>query len=203
MCVLRSKLIYSTHLAFTVSKGIHPQKVTRKVNNTEVPLDIFEYLFVHAQRLPEKNMLRPINKHRYSTKSRNDRGETIRERRTSELEGEEENNRMNDDRHKRKLYQRALGLFNRVEVTQEQVTCTCENFHRFGRCEDSELIGFICLGELGYPSTEEVVDFNEVKEGYSVVSDRLRNKVMNLVDVDKISVSPPPKDPSRILQQPE
>ena len=82
------------------------------------------------------------------------------------------------------------------------VTCTCENFRRFGRCKDSELMAFICLGKDGVPSDSNAVDFNACKEGYDVVSGRLREKVLNLVDPGRVCVKAPQQDPSKVLQEP-
>ena len=48
-------------------------------------------------------------------------------------------------------------------------------------CEDSELVGFISLGEAGYPTQKDVVDFNSRKDGYADISSKLREKVLNLV----------------------
>ena len=80
------------------------------------------------------------------------------------------------------------------------VTCTCENFRRFAKCEDSELLGFICLGELGRPTAKSVVDFNDCNEGFDTVSKRLRKKVLNLVDAGAVHVAAPSQDPFKVLQ---
>ena len=167
-------------------------------NGQHVPLDICEYLFVHAQRLDDKSMLRPINKLRYASKSRSDVGENKKSKGVEELEESESDE--NDVRRKRKLFQRGLGLFHRLVVDENSVTCTCENFRRFGKCEDSELLGFVFLGEKGHPTQNDAVDFNACKDGYGELSSRLRNKVLNLVDVGNLAINPPQQDPTRVQQ---
>ena len=181
---------------------MHPAKNTRIENGVSVRMDIFEYLFVHAQRLPDKDFLRPINKHKYSSRSRHATGENNKQKQTKELSADSPN--CGDPRRQRKLFQRGLGLFNKLVVSDDEVTCSCENFRRFGKCEDSELLGFICLGEKGYPSSA-MVDFNDWKEGYPVVSSRLRKKVLNLMDAKGmiVHVAAPSQDPSKLLQDPK
>ena len=123
----------------------------------------------------------------------------------NDLNDEEEENSADNDRCKRKLYQCALGLFHTIIVTENAVTCTCENFRRFGRYEDSKLMIFICLGELGQPTEHDnhAVDFSDIKEGYPVISKRLREKVLKLVEHGKTTVDAPAQDPSSFLQDPE
>ena len=170
-----------------------------------MPMDIFEYLFIHSQRLPDRDLLRkPINKKKYTSRSKHATIETVRDNHTNDLTAEEDED--GDPRRDRKLYQRELGLFHKLVVRAAEgdkstVTCTCENFRRYGKCEDSELMGFICLeGKSGQPTDDNAVDFNDCKEGYDVVSKRLRAKVLSLVDAKCVCIQAPPKDPSEVLQ---
>jgi len=181
---------------------MHPDITTRKdENGNEIRLDVFEYLFRHAQRLSQKTLLRPINTHRYCTRTRHAVGENSKEKNAKEL-ADNERTAENDLQRERKLFQRDLGLFNKLVVGDKGVVCTCENFRRFGMCEDSELVGFICLGEAGYPTQKHAVDFNSSKDGYPNISSKLREKVLNLVHTESTGDihAPPPKDPSTFLQ---
>ena len=181
---------------------LHPSNITRTRNGKRVELDVCEYLFIHAQRLPCKSMLRPINKLKYASKSRDHGTEKTSAKLTKELTDEvAEDQGAHDNRN---LYQRGLGLFNKVVVKDDNVTCTCENYRRFGKCEHSELMGLVCLGEKGYPTDKHAIDFNACKEGFGVLSSRLRDKILNLVgtrsDV-QVKVHPPAQDPSSSIIQ--
>ena len=180
---------------------MHPSKITRTENGAKVMMDVTEYLFVHSQRLPEKEMLRPINTHKYSSKTRDDVGEKSKKKETENHRSDECDNDA-DPRAERKLYQRALGLFNKLVVNGKTVTCTCENFRRFGKCEDSELIAFVALGEKGFPTQKDVIDFNACKDGYSEISLRITNKLLDLVDAGTVCIPAPPQDPAVALQDP-
>ena len=123
-------------------------------------------------------------------------------KRTKELRDENEGS--GNPRWQRRLFQRGLGLFNTLVVGNDKVTCTCENFRRFGNCEESELFGLICLGEKGYPPP--IVDFVQWADGYAKMSDRLRTKVLNLVDAAvgiNVIITAPSEDPSKVLQEPK
>ena len=73
-----------------------------------------------------EGMLRPINKLKYASKSRDDGAENSKTNQIPELK----NNMAEEDKiaNKRKIYQRGLGLFNKLVVGEAEVTCTCENF---------------------------------------------------------------------------
>ena len=177
---------------------MHPNKITRKENGVPVRLDVFEYLFRHAQRLPDKQFLRPINKHKYSSRSRHGVGETQNEKEINQMTLLDD---ADSDLHQQKLYQRALGLFNKIVVQDDEVTCSCENFCRFEKCEDSELFAFICLGESGYPKQHHAINFHACKDGYPQISSRLREKVLDLVGAGEADVDAPPQDPAKSLQE--
>ena len=97
------------YISPTHAIGIHPSKTTRIRDGVTEQMDIFEYLFVHAQRLPDKRLLRPINKHKYTSRSRHDTVENTKQSRMDELK-EEEGIEENVRQGKRKLFQRGLGL---------------------------------------------------------------------------------------------
>ena len=88
------------------------------------------------------------------------------------------------------------------DTTNTKVTCTCENFRRFGNCQDKELFGFICLGKEGEPAVDDAVDFIDCQDGYDVAAKRLRQKVLDLVDSGSVRVQAPPKDPCKVMQNP-
>ncbi len=178
---------------------IHPDKVTRvEENGNVIQMSIFEYLFIHGQRFQDRKVLRPINTHRYSRSKQ--------EKEEKDQASDRENLRLKDigeKNKKMKLYQRALGTFNRIVVKNGTVTCNCENFRRFGKCEDSELVGFIALGKGGYPKSTDV-DFNDCKLGFEHLSKELRKKVCALVGNTKdvaVRIPAPVKDPFYSLQQ--
>ena len=167
----------------------------RKIYYPE-PLTNFKVFFPFS----DKDLVRPINTHKYSTNTKNDRGERIKQKRTKELRDENEGS----DNPRRHLFQRGLGLFNTLKVGNDEVICSCENFHRFGKCEESELFGFICLGKKGYPP--HIGDFITYADGYVKMADRLRKKVLNLVDADagnNVIITAPSKNPSKVLQEPK
>ena len=181
----------------------HPHRITRLDDTgSRVAMSIFEYLFVHAQRMSDKKDLRKINTNKWA-KSKGEINETRKKEQTDELKKsamkEESNSSM-------KLYQRGLGLFNKLVVTNGQVSCNCQNFRRFGRCEDSELIGFICLGKDGYPSDASVVDCIGCRTGYGAITKMLHEKMFTLVERqkdadDRMVLSAPRRDPTRFLQE--
>lgn len=181
---------------------MHPSVITRTKNGVQVQMDISEYLFVHAQRLENTEMLRPVNQLKYKRKSRSGVGETNKLSRMKQLR-EKDGCDEDDALGRRKLYQRGLGLFNKLVVNEHGVTCSCENFRRFGMCEDSELLGFVCLGERGQPTQETAIDFNRCKEGFPTLSSRLQKKLLDLVDAGNVSVQAPPQDPSKVRQDPQ
>jgi len=179
---------------------MHPSIITRIDEEGEkVAMDVCEYLFVHGQRMQNKTMLRPINKLKYGSNSRDDRaeGDTSKKRKDHSKHAEDEE----DERRKRKLFQRGLGLFNKLVVAETGVTCTCENYGRFGNCLDSELFGFMCLEDKGYPTQLHAVHFNAPKEGYPTLSKKLARKVLDLVDTGEVSINPPPQDPYEVLHE--
>ena len=178
---------------------MHPLKTTRiHQSGEQTQIDIREYLFVHAQRLENKTQLRPINTMRYPSRSRKGTGETQKAQQIKELRESEIGD--NDDQAWKNLYQRGLGLFNKLVVYKNKVTCTCENFHRFGKCEDSELMHLVCFGEG--PMENTAIDFDGCKEGFSKISKRLGEKLLDLVDTGNVRVNPPPQDPTETSQDP-
>lgn len=191
-------------IVFTVSLNrfkfyaeIHPSRTTRADGKGgRVQMNVFEYLFIHGQRLANKDMLRPINKQRYS-KSRQD---VIEESKRKKIDEMNANALDNVVANRRKLHQRGLGLFHKLVVEERRVTCNCENFRRYGKCEDSELLGFICLEEIGYPKQNHAIDFNACKEGYSKLSPKILEKVLDLVGSENVCIHPPQQDPSSVAQ---
>ena len=170
---------------------LHPSKITRIENGAQVQMNVCEYLYIHAQTLTWKGFLRPINKLKYGTKSRDDRGESDRANQIEDLKQV-----VSNTQNQRNLYQRGLGLFNTLTVNEERVRCTCENYRKFGKCEESELFAFIFLGKKGYPTQDHAVNFNSSAEGYPKLSAQLKQKIMNLVEVsDDLSIGAPSQDP--------
>lgn len=199
LCMMHIPLMrHCTLLTMLSPTGMHPFQTMRiDEKGNMIQMDVFEYLFKHAQRLPEKKLLSPINSFRYVATVEMGKNNHINEL-MEEENGEKEN---------RKLFQRGLGLFNTLVVrgggtTNPTVTCTCENFSRFGTCQDSDLIGFICLGREGEPAVDKAVDFIDCQDGYDVASERLRQKVLDLVDSGSVTVQAPPKDPYQVMQNP-
>ena len=73
---------------------------------------IFEYIFVHAQRLKDKKLVRKINTHHWAKSKISTNNKTQKEQtddlRAASIEGELKKSM--------KLYQKGLGIFNKLVV---------------------------------------------------------------------------------------
>ena len=73
---------------------------------------IFEYLFVHAQRLTDKKLVRKINTHHWS-KSKISTNDKTQKEQTDDLREASIEDELNKSM---KLYQKGLGIFNKLVV---------------------------------------------------------------------------------------
>ena len=179
-------------------------------NGNQRQMSIYEYLFIHAHRLHHKKLLRRINSHRREEKSvikkntnkKKSEFNMIEKAVTEHKEDEQTYDGSNNKPHelpKNKMFQRALGLFTRLEVTDKGVLCNCENFSRFGTCEDSKLIAFICLGKIGWPKDDANVNFSSTKGSYDDAAKKLRMKILGHVhNIENHSNLPPKIDPMKM-----
>ena len=102
------------------------------------------------------------------------------------------------------LYQRSLGMFRRIEVLNGKVTCNCENFRRFGICDDSKLMGLICLGSNGYPTDTRGVSFQIKQQGYEKIAKKRRDELLSKLeditdDMIEKEISPLLYDPMEVV----
>ena len=80
-----TKGLLSHNKLFPNLEAIHPNQIWRKRGSEKLQMDVFGYLFIHAQRLTDKSLLRPINTHKYSTKTRHNTNETAKQNITDKL----------------------------------------------------------------------------------------------------------------------
>ena len=73
---------------------------------------IFEYLFVHAQRLTDKKLVRKINTHHWA-KSKISTNDKTQKEQTDDLREASIEDELNKSM---KLYQKGLGIFNKLVV---------------------------------------------------------------------------------------
>lgn len=101
---------------------LHLYNITHTQNGKQVQLDVCKHLFVHAQRLPCKSMLRSINKIKYSSKSRDDGTEKVRAKQTKELTDEVADDQgVHDNRN---MCQHGLGLSKIKWLLNITTSCT-------------------------------------------------------------------------------
>ena len=134
---------------------------------------------------------------KYSSHSRASTAESNKAKHIQELRDEMEGD---DAQAKKKLYQRGLGLFHKLVVGETKVLCTCENYCRFGKCQDSKLLSFICNSEKGHLDQKHAINCIESREGFCVLAQRLLTKVLNLVETGTVDIEAPPQDPSKVVQ---
>ena len=154
-----------------------------------------EYLHIHSQRECSLNHLTKLN----GRPGRYHESLKVEIKQIKEIEHRDSNKKK-----KRMLYQRSLGMFRRIEVSNGKVTCNCENFRRFGICDDSKLIGLICLGSNGYPTETSEVSYQIKQQGYDNIAKKRREELLSKLeeitdDMIEKEISPPLYDPMEIV----
>ena len=154
-----------------------------------------EYFHIHSQRECSLNHLTKLN----GWPGRYHESLQVEIRQIKEIKHRDSNKK-----EKRMLYQRSLGMFRRIEVLNGKVTCNCENFRRFRICDDSKLMGLICLGSNDYPTDIRGVSFQIKQQGYENIAKKRRDELLSKLeditdDMIEKEISPPLYDPMEVV----
>ena len=108
---------------------------------------------------------------------------------------------------KRTMYQRGLGLFIRIEISKDRISCNDENFMRWGECFFTRFFKFLCFGERGWPENKLEMNFDSTNVGFEAMQTNLKNVMTcffkNRPSLDKNWCEPPAQDPKIVLPQNE
>lgn len=103
----------------------------------------------------------------------------------------------------RTMYQRGLGLFIRIEISNEGITCNDENFMRWGECFFTRFFKFLCLGEAGWPDNPSEMNYVKANVGFEELQINLKKAMATFVSdrptLDKKWCCPPAQDPMMVI----
>jgi len=105
----------------------------------------------------------------------------------------------------RNMMQRPLGMFIRIEITEEGVSSNDENYMRWAVSYFTRFFQFLCLGSNGHPHNIEKgdVEMHMSREGFVLMQKNLKDIMSK--DLKKYSVNglkaphPPEHDPMNVL----
>lgn len=102
--------------------------------NNVTKLSFEEYVFRHGSRLRKREELSKVN-------SITSKVIILVE---TTIEEQFQKNNPKNNKPKRGICQRALGTFQRVVMTKDEVICNCENFKQFRNCFEATFFRLLC-----------------------------------------------------------